>query len=116
MRYVGQGHEIPVSLPLKTYGDQHGAIFRTAFETAYTQLYGRIIEGVDIEVLSWTLMISAPSREPVEPPDVAGEGRALPEPDGFQALFDPSVERKVEHARLPEGTPAHGGSLARVRF
>jgi N-methylhydantoinase A len=95
MRYVGQGHEIPVSLPLETYGDQHGAIFRTAFEAAYTRLYGRIIEGVDIEVLSWTLTISAPSTEAAESPDAAGEGRALPEPDGFQALFDPSVERKV---------------------
>jgi N-methylhydantoinase A len=95
MRYVGQGHEIPVSLPVETYGDQHGAVFRAAFEKAYTRLYGRVIEGVDIEVLSWTLTISAPSKHAAEPPDAAGEARPLPEPDGFQSLFDPSVEESI---------------------
>jgi N-methylhydantoinase A len=95
MRYVGQGHEIPVGLPVEHYGDQHGAIFRAAFESAYTQLYGRIIEGVDIEVLSWTLTISAPSQERVESASVRGPARQLPEPDDFQPLYDPSVERQV---------------------
>jgi len=95
MRYVGQGHEIPVGLPVENYGDQHGAIFRLAFEAAYTQLYGRIIEGVDIEVLSWTLTISAPSRERVESASVKGPARQLPEPDDFQTLFDPSVQGQV---------------------
>jgi N-methylhydantoinase A len=95
MRYDGQGHEIPVSLPVETYGDQHGAIFRTAFESAYIQLYGRIIEGVDIEVLSWTLTISAPSGKPEERPEVSGGARMLPEPDGFQPLFDPSAGTQV---------------------
>jgi N-methylhydantoinase A len=95
MRYVGQGHEIPVSLPVETYGDQHGAIFRTAFESAYSRLYGRIIEGIDIEVLSWTLTISAPVSEPADTAEVGREARPLPEPDDFQALFDPSVESQV---------------------
>jgi len=95
MRYVGQGHEIPVGLPVENYTDRHRGIFRTAFESAYTQLYGRIIEGVDIEVLSWTLTISAPSRDPVESSPVKGVARQLPEPDDFQPLFDPSVEGQV---------------------
>ena len=60
MRYVGQGHEIPVSLPVEACTSAHRDIFRDAFESAYRQLYGRIIEGVEIEVLSWTLTVSAP--------------------------------------------------------
>ena len=64
MRYVGQGHEIPVSLPVEPYRERHGTVFRAAFEAAYTQLYGRVIGGVDIEVLSWTLTITAPSKTP----------------------------------------------------
>ncbi|MGH8035803.1 MAG: hydantoinase/oxoprolinase family protein, partial [Lysobacterales bacterium] len=57
MRYVGQGHEIAVRLPLEVYGEPHAEVFKQAFEKAYIQLYGRIIDGVDIEALSWTLTI-----------------------------------------------------------
>jgi N-methylhydantoinase A len=95
MRYVGQGHEIPVSLPVETYGGQHGAIFQKAFEAAYRQLYGRIIESVDIEVLSWTLTISAPVQETDEPAEDSRAGRKLPDPIGWQALFDPSRNESV---------------------
>ncbi|NIA28221.1 MAG: hydantoinase/oxoprolinase family protein, partial [Desulfobulbaceae bacterium] len=35
MRYAGQGHEIPVRLPLGTYDHSHGDVFRQAFEAAY---------------------------------------------------------------------------------
>jgi N-methylhydantoinase A len=96
MRYVGQGHEIPVSLPVKAYGQQHGEIFRAAFESAYTQLYGRIIEGVDIEVLSWTLTISATPPEPANLPEISETVGALPEPEGSQGLFDPALGKRVD--------------------
>jgi N-methylhydantoinase A len=58
MRYRGQGHEIPVALPVEEYGEAHRHGFREAFEAAYRQLYGRTIEGVEIEALSWTLTIA----------------------------------------------------------
>ena len=96
MRYVGQGHEIPVSLPLGTYDESHVEAFRRAFEAAYVRLYGRIIEGVDIEVLSWTLMISAPRQEADERPENGSGIRAIPEPEGKQQLFDPPSERRVD--------------------
>jgi N-methylhydantoinase A len=96
MRYVGQGHEIPVSLPVETYTDRHGSVFRAAFESAYTRLYGRIIEGVEIEVLSWTLTISAPARAPAAAGAAAGSARPLPEPEFSQALFDPSVSARLD--------------------
>jgi len=96
MRYAGQGHEIPVSLPAETYGQQHGEIFRAAFESAYARLYGRIIEGVDIEVLSWTLTISAASAALVDLQEMQQTVRKLPESEGSQALFDPSLARWVD--------------------
>jgi N-methylhydantoinase A len=96
MRYVGQGHEIPVSLPVERYGEPHGAVFRQAFEAAYRQLYGRIIDGVEIEVLSWTLTISAPVQETGEPPETRQADRTLPEPIEWQALFDPSRDGPVD--------------------
>jgi len=95
MRYVGQGHEIPVKLPVETYGEQHGMVFRKAFELAYKQLYGRIIDGVDIEVLSWTLTISAAVTDVVESTGTAPAQRSLPDPVGWQVLFDPSIKNPV---------------------
>ncbi len=56
MRYVGQGYEIAVTLPEAT---NRVEILRDAFEAAYRQLYGRIIPGLDVEVMSWTLALAS---------------------------------------------------------
>jgi len=116
MRYVGQGHEIPVSLPVETYTDRHGAIFREAFESAYTKLYGRVIEGVEIEVLSWTLTISAPAHAQTPSTEVNEPGRPLPEPEFTQALFDPAKSKRLEvpvylRERLQPGDRLQGPAL-----
>lgn len=95
MRYVGQGHEIPVSLPVETYGDQHADIFRASFEAVYRQLYGRIIDGVDIEVLSWTLTISAPVEDAAGIKVAPNDRRPAPAAHQSQLLFDPSCEKQV---------------------
>ena len=54
MRYVGQGFEIAVDITDGTAGG-----LRQAFDDAYKQLYGRLIPGLDVEVLSWTLTLQA---------------------------------------------------------
>jgi N-methylhydantoinase A len=96
MRYVGQGHEIAVGLPVEPYGREHADRFRELFEAAYARLYGRHIEQVDIEVLSWTLTISAPAPEE-EPPSCLQENTALePAPVLTQSMFDPVHSRHIE--------------------
>ncbi len=104
MRYVGQGHEIAVSLPVETYGDEHREVFRTAFEAAYRQLYGRTIDDIEIEVLSWTLTLTARDEKWLEKKgsaprgDEKGARATSPEPLCYQALFDPSIEGRVNAA------------------
>jgi N-methylhydantoinase A len=61
MRYRGQGHEIAVPLPTRTYHDDDEALLRAAFEDAYRRLYSRVIPGVEVEILSWVLLLSAAS-------------------------------------------------------
>ena len=39
-RYVGQGHEIRISVPLKTLADADGKKLKAAFEAQYEQVYG----------------------------------------------------------------------------
>jgi N-methylhydantoinase A len=101
MRYRGQGHEISVPLPAEEYEERHAALFRQAFEDAYAALYGRTIEGVGIEALSWTLTISADDEPPAartgEPENegTAGSAGSLPEPIGQQPVYDPGPEREI---------------------
>jgi N-methylhydantoinase A len=96
MRYVGQGHEIAVDLPVETYGNQHALEFQHLFEVAYTKLYGRPIRGVAIEALSWTLTIATPSTgqptiESTRPPK-----RLSVEPAQIQSFYDPVTTQRCD--------------------
>ena len=82
MRYVGQGHEIVVPLPVRplTVGDRE--TLAEAFDSEYARLYGRTIPGQEREILSWTLTVTA--RKPSSLSSAAGEGAPIgglpPEP------------------------------------
>jgi len=115
MRYVGQGHEIAVSLPVEVYADTHGELFRAAFEAAYTKLYGRTIAGIDIEVLSWTLTISAPPADVAAAPDEPGSA-ATPQAVSRQSLYDPASGKRADvpvylRDELAPGTRIEGPAL-----
>lgn len=60
MRYVGQGWEIPVSLPFKAFSNSDTVQFKALFEAAYTVFFGRPIEGPDVEIVSWSVKASSP--------------------------------------------------------
>jgi N-methylhydantoinase A len=68
MRYVGQGWEIPVSLPFKPFTKSDTVQFKVLFEAAYTMFFGRPIEGPDVEIVSWSVKASSPllDVQPVE--------------------------------------------------
>ena len=95
MRYVGQGHEIAVDLPVEDYDESHKDIFRDAFEAAYTKLYGRTIRGVEIEALSWTLTLTAPTQDLADTVQIADEAAAA-KPVARQSLFDPTLSRRAD--------------------
>ncbi len=67
MRYLGQGYEIAVDVPDAPTAEN----MRQAFDTAYERLYGRLIPGLDVEVLSWTLTLRG--EEPHVPADKLAE-------------------------------------------
>src|SRR5271167_2391991 len=97
MRYRGQGHEIAVLLPARTYGAGDAAGLRAAFEDAYQHLYSRVIPGVEVEILSWVLRLSAPS--PAEaatvPPSPVPH---TPQAARHRPVFDPELGEFVEVA------------------
>ena len=79
-RYVGQGYEIPIVLPIGTLLEADAAVLRNAFEQSYLQQYGRLIDGVDIEILAWTVtvgtdvpemeLMATVNNQPASPPSI----------------------------------------------
>ncbi len=97
MRYRGQGHEIAVSLPTRSYRDDDAAPLRDAFESEYRRLYSRVIPGVEVEILSWVLLLSAPVPTKTETA-IPASPRHSPEPARIRPVFDPEAGEFVEVA------------------
>jgi len=90
MRYVGQGYEIAVPVPVEPLTEAHAARLRQAFDDEYRRLYGRLIPGLDVEVLSWTLTLIAREAEPpAYLPLPAGRPLA---PELTCAVYDPGPD------------------------
>ena len=58
-RYVGQGHEIKIELPDGPFDDRSGDAIRARFEAAYKAAFGLLVPGMEIEILTWSLIASA---------------------------------------------------------
>ncbi|MCC7425827.1 MAG: hydantoinase/oxoprolinase family protein [Alphaproteobacteria bacterium] len=63
MRHIGQGFEINVPLPKGSLGPEGLAAIRASFFNSYSQHFGRTVETIPIEALSWRLTCVAPGRD-----------------------------------------------------
>ena len=83
MRYVGQGHEIPVPLPPRPLGEEDVPQIRAAYDSEYTRFYDRPVPGSDVEIMSYAVVVATiPHDEPATP--IAGDD-ALFVPDALAA-------------------------------
>ncbi len=60
MRYVGQGHEVSVSLPDGTLEVKHLETVIATFENTYQALYGRKGPDVPLEIINWRVVARGP--------------------------------------------------------
>jgi N-methylhydantoinase A len=97
MRYRGQGHEIAVQLPVRAYRNGDAVLLHAAFEEAYRRLYSRVIPGVEVEALSWVMLLSAP-RPPEVEAVVATPERYAPQPAPTRPVFDAESGEFIEVA------------------
>ena len=67
MRYVGQGHEIPVVLPAGPLGADAASVLEAAYTAAYARFYDRPVPGSDVEIMSYAVRVATevPAVEPV---------------------------------------------------
>jgi N-methylhydantoinase A len=68
MRYVGQGHEIPVPLPARPLGEEDVPQIRAAYDFEYTRFYDRPVPGSDVEIMSYAVVVATvPKDDPATP-------------------------------------------------
>lgn len=77
MRYVGQGHEIPVILPNRDLTEADVAVMRAAYERTYEEMFNRAIPAADIEIMAWSVSCSTPPVRPDQIEAVEDSGRTL---------------------------------------
>ena len=97
MRYRGQGHEIAVPLSTRIFHADDAAQLRAAFEDEYRRLYSRVIPGVEVEILSWVLLLSAPVPAAATAPQPAPEPHT-PQPARSRPVIDPETGEFIEVA------------------
>jgi N-methylhydantoinase A len=66
LRYVGQGHEVRVSLPERLLSEALVPEIEQRFAAEYRRLYGRTAEGNPLEAMTWRLVASAPATPSTE--------------------------------------------------
>ncbi len=94
MRYSGQGWEIAVPLEWRAFSAEDVPEIQDAFESAYTQLFGRTVERLAVEITNWSLIV-ATTAPPVQP--VAGRTHGAEAPVArFRRFFDAGRRREVE--------------------
>ena len=86
MRYAGQGWEIPVEFDAASFDAQGGELLAVEFTKAYESLFGRAIEGLAIEAVSWSVRASLP-RAPAARVE-REDGAASAEAAGRRRMFD----------------------------
>ncbi len=94
MRYSGQGEEIPVVIPPEQAREPDAATYQALFEEEYAILFGRVVEGMDIEITVWSANATTPA-PPVRRVEALAETAAA-ETAGRRRMFDPALGRAVE--------------------
>lgn len=90
MRYVGQGWELPVNVPVEQLGEANGQALKAGYDREYEAFFGRTIDGLDIEIVSWSLRASSPVAKPQRRPLTEKGGHARV--SGKRRLFDARLE------------------------
>lgn len=109
MRYVGQGHEIPVPLPDGPLGSADAERIRADFASAYAGFYDRTVPGSEIEIMSYVVIVSceaepAGSPEPPHGREAVGSVRS-------QEVRDPATGEAAPWAVYDRATLGIGAEL-----
>ena len=108
MRYTGQGWEIPIALTAEQAAKPDADTFLKLFEADYAKLFGRTVEGLDVEITVWSVNATTP---PEQVDMIAqSEGTQTAVIDGKTGFFDAGLGRYVS-AYLYDRTTLNAGEV-----
>ena len=94
MRYAGQGWEITVPLENETFDYLGIELLNNKFEKTYEEHFGRAIEGLQIEVVGWSVKVTSPRPETEKTITVDSEN--IVTTDSKRVVYDPAKGTEVE--------------------
>ncbi len=110
MRYRGQGWEIPVRVPDGSFDDHAAEQLVHEFTKTYERFFGRAIEGLPVEAVSWAVKVASIIRPPV-PVETIPDGPSA-EPAGYRTIVDPPSATEATAAVVPRDQLAVGDCIA----
>jgi N-methylhydantoinase A len=120
MRYVQQGFEIRVPLPLGRLTAEDVPVLRRAFAEEYERLYKRLNPGVEIEAVNWRVVVSGPRPQIHLRPLEVSQGRLSDARKGERPVYFPEYGGFVPCAvydryQLPVGAAFPGPAVVEER-
>lgn len=109
MRYTGQGWEIPITLTEEQAMNPDGPTYQRLFEDEYTKLFGRVVEGLDVEITVWAVNATTPPETVARIDQESGSEAA--DIESTRALFDPGVGDRVEASVVPRAAIRRGQTV-----
>ena len=97
MRYSGQGWEIPIVLSTEQAKNPNAEQFKQLFEHDYQTLFGRPVDGMDIEITVWAVNATTPTQrvESVELESDQGHAAIVEKRTMFDAALGKSQDAAV---------------------
>ena len=114
MRYQGQGWEIVVMLPNRAFISDDQREIRRLFEEEYICLFGRALDGLDIEIMNWSVQVRSPleSVAAVDPVNHESDGDSRESRQVFDAREQAFVDAKIyQRERLQAGERIPGPAV-----
>ncbi|MSP48187.1 MAG: hydantoinase/oxoprolinase family protein [Alphaproteobacteria bacterium] len=94
MRYLGQGHELPMSLPDRPLSGDDLPDLRQRFEARYRQIYGLHLPDMAVEIVTWSVTVSTvPEPLRKSPPPPRGKTAAS---IGRRPVYEPTLGKLVD--------------------
>lgn len=109
MRYVGQGHEIPVVLPVRDLTDADVTEMRRVYEKTYEEMFNRSIPQAEIEIMAWSVACSTIPSRPATVTPVSPTGRVIA--GDKVTIFDGRAEAPVDVFRYARTAMAPGDKV-----
>ena len=114
MRYVGQGHEIPVPLPSRPLGEEDVPLIRAAYDAEYTRFYDRPVPGSDVEIMSYAVLVATVSEDDSGTPVAGDDAVFVPDttPVRTQLVRDTTTGEVAPWSAYDRATLAPGVHIA----